>query len=336
MFCTQCGSKLPDDARFCSSCGKPIGTVCEINNVRSTPNIVSLKCPDCGSPLNCKDEDTIVVCSYCGNSVRIERDAQGKAVDVKLCLVSSNLDSLLQRANDYLIAEQYAFAADLFHKVLNIDANNEAANKGLDIIADQVFKKAKALRDEGYIELAIKEYRNSLVIAPWLADKVRSKVEFLKDYPFLTLKTTEFLSKKVVSLKYDKLVVYDKRDKKDKQEYSLRYIKEVGTSFWHEGIKIKYCEEYGTPREIKLALSLDDTKVLINAIDEARNGIYKGDPRSKRLKKKIQEEQAAMSNSASSNDSSIVTDVLIRGLFGKAALKEIKKEMKKEAEQSGK
>ena len=24
MFCTKCGAQLPDDARFCSSCGAPI------------------------------------------------------------------------------------------------------------------------------------------------------------------------------------------------------------------------------------------------------------------------------------------------------------------------
>jgi pSer/pThr/pTyr-binding forkhead associated (FHA) protein len=25
MFCTQCGHELPDDARFCSACGTPVG-----------------------------------------------------------------------------------------------------------------------------------------------------------------------------------------------------------------------------------------------------------------------------------------------------------------------
>ncbi|MBW3621504.1 MAG: zinc-ribbon and FHA domain-containing protein [Actinobacteria bacterium] len=25
MFCTQCGHELPDDARFCSNCGAPVG-----------------------------------------------------------------------------------------------------------------------------------------------------------------------------------------------------------------------------------------------------------------------------------------------------------------------
>jgi phage shock protein C len=26
MFCTQCGAHLDDSARFCTSCGKPLGT----------------------------------------------------------------------------------------------------------------------------------------------------------------------------------------------------------------------------------------------------------------------------------------------------------------------
>lgn len=27
MFCTQCGARLDDSVRFCTSCGKPIGVV---------------------------------------------------------------------------------------------------------------------------------------------------------------------------------------------------------------------------------------------------------------------------------------------------------------------
>ena len=27
MYCTQCGTRLDDSARFCTSCGKPVGVV---------------------------------------------------------------------------------------------------------------------------------------------------------------------------------------------------------------------------------------------------------------------------------------------------------------------
>lgn len=324
MFCTQCGSRLSDDAKFCSFCGTKIGIENQRNSETAMLNLVSLKCPDCGSPLDFREEDTVILCSYCGNNIRIERNIQGKVVGAKLCLISSNLDSLLQRANEYLTAEQYEYAANLFHKVLNIEVDNADATEGLERITEKVFEKAEALFEDGYVELAIKEYRSSLLLAPWIVNKVKSRIEFFKDYTFLTFNTKELIFKKVVCLKYEKLVVYDKHNKENKRVYDLKYIKKIKHGFWSDNTQITYCEKNEKPKDIKLALSSEDEAILIKAIDDARKGTYREDPRVKILKKKIQEESKNDDND-SKNVENAIEDTLFQGI---KLLKGIKKSIK--------
>ena len=83
IFCTKCGTQLPDDARFCAKCGNAIGgapgapaAAGSVSTPAPSPTIApagvqELKCPSCGAPIKPTFGDTVVSCEYCGGSVSL-------------------------------------------------------------------------------------------------------------------------------------------------------------------------------------------------------------------------------------------------------------------------
>ena len=75
MFCIQCGSKLPENARFCSQCGYQINQRndnaldSQDNKVISQRNV--LKCEMCSSNQIVK-ENGYYVCKSCGTQYSID------------------------------------------------------------------------------------------------------------------------------------------------------------------------------------------------------------------------------------------------------------------------
>ena len=70
----NCGTKLPDGAKFCYSCGTPTGSVAPLNTttIKNIPveHEKMLKCPNCGSSISRMD----AVCAYCGAQI-VEKSA---------------------------------------------------------------------------------------------------------------------------------------------------------------------------------------------------------------------------------------------------------------------
>ncbi len=84
MFCTKCGTSLPDDAVFCSKCGTPTGrgaaapsaATAAPSSASSSPTlgaagVQELKCPSCGAPIHPTFGETVISCDYCGGSVTL-------------------------------------------------------------------------------------------------------------------------------------------------------------------------------------------------------------------------------------------------------------------------
>ena len=96
MNCTQCGAPLPQNARFCYSCGSsvvvppgapaaggaglppppPPPVASPASPASAAPTIApagveSLKCPNCGAPIKPSFGDMVVSCDYCGSSVTL-------------------------------------------------------------------------------------------------------------------------------------------------------------------------------------------------------------------------------------------------------------------------
>lgn len=87
MYCIKCGTQLPDDAKFCSSCGTPIpqgggggagssaatsaSSAAPSSPPIAPPGVQELKCPACGAPIHPVFGETVVTCEYCGSSVTL-------------------------------------------------------------------------------------------------------------------------------------------------------------------------------------------------------------------------------------------------------------------------
>lgn len=70
MFCSNCGNKLPDGAKFCNSCGSAIVNNTETKEGRKTSYDGEIcKCPNCGDTIDAYE----TVCEACGYELRIRK-----------------------------------------------------------------------------------------------------------------------------------------------------------------------------------------------------------------------------------------------------------------------
>jgi hypothetical protein len=76
MNCPACSAALPDGARFCYSCGRPIApppppppAAPAVPAGPALPKV--LNCPSCGAPITPTFGDMVVTCEYCGGSVSL-------------------------------------------------------------------------------------------------------------------------------------------------------------------------------------------------------------------------------------------------------------------------
>jgi hypothetical protein len=72
MNCPNCQTVLPDDAKFCFACGKPITAAPAPAPAAAAPTgPVELKCKSCGAPLHPVFGEMVMSCEYCGASVSL-------------------------------------------------------------------------------------------------------------------------------------------------------------------------------------------------------------------------------------------------------------------------
>ena len=63
-FCMECGTELPDGAKFCFLCGTPVGKLKKDLPKMEVPHDI-LKCPNCSSNIS----SISIVCPFCGAEV---------------------------------------------------------------------------------------------------------------------------------------------------------------------------------------------------------------------------------------------------------------------------
>lgn len=63
-FCVNCGEELVDGARFCHSCGTPVGVGISTNSNQRKEEFVGkvFKCPNCGAVIT----ESTIICPECG------------------------------------------------------------------------------------------------------------------------------------------------------------------------------------------------------------------------------------------------------------------------------
>lgn len=73
MFCSQCGTKLPDNSKFCHQCGSPVGK-------SQQSNIIRLRCEDCDGVMEIDESREVISCPYCG-SKKIVLESDGVKIE---------------------------------------------------------------------------------------------------------------------------------------------------------------------------------------------------------------------------------------------------------------
>lgn len=73
MFCSQCGTKLPDNSKFCNQCGSPVRSY-------QQSNIIRLRCEDCNGVMEIDESREVISCPYCG-SKKIVLESDGVKIE---------------------------------------------------------------------------------------------------------------------------------------------------------------------------------------------------------------------------------------------------------------
>jgi hypothetical protein len=82
IYCTKCGTSLPDDAKFCAKCGTPVGAAGGASAAApaaapaggptiAAAGVQEMKCPTCGAPIKPVFGEMVITCDYCGGSVTL-------------------------------------------------------------------------------------------------------------------------------------------------------------------------------------------------------------------------------------------------------------------------
>lgn len=67
MFCTKCGTELPDTAKFCLSCGTQVGEI--LTPAQPGPTLLELSCPSCAGRLQVSPDKREFRCEHCGKGL---------------------------------------------------------------------------------------------------------------------------------------------------------------------------------------------------------------------------------------------------------------------------
>ena len=166
MYCSFCGAKLPDNAKFCYNCGAQSGTydLFRIPAAQPQTKFVPAKCTNCGASLNVDPGQTAAVCPFCNSAYIVEKAIQDYRISVSgnvmingsnISINGKNIDNLLERANQYARTGDFDEALKFFNEVLDSDINSEAAQKGIQkikiILNDYVYLRENT--NKGLLEL---------------------------------------------------------------------------------------------------------------------------------------------------------------------------------------
>lgn len=94
MFCSNCGFKINEDAKFCPSCGQAVNA----NSVKT----IKLKCQECGGVMDVDNDNQILYCQYCGS-----KNLLPESDDVKIERIRSKTELTKEQIHkDVKLAEQ--------------------------------------------------------------------------------------------------------------------------------------------------------------------------------------------------------------------------------------
>ena len=140
MYCSSCGAKLPDNAKFCYNCGAQSGAFDLSRIPQPQTKFVPAICTNCGASLNVDSSQTAAVCPYCNSAYVVEKAIQEYRINLSGNVIANgatiningkNIANLLERANQYGKSGDFDKAMDYFNEVLDSDVNSQDALKGI-------------------------------------------------------------------------------------------------------------------------------------------------------------------------------------------------------------
>ena len=136
-YCTNCGKKLSDDAKFCSECGTPVGSTSSARKITYEGEI--RKCPQCGEVINA----FVSVCPSCGHEMR---GATATSVVHQLALKLDTASSVSEKEklirNFYIPNTLEDILECLILASSNIETNSDCRN-AWEAKLEQIYQKAQ-------------------------------------------------------------------------------------------------------------------------------------------------------------------------------------------------
>ena len=149
MFCSNCGTMLPNGVKFCSNCGANIAGGAVYNNGRMTaesrtmpmPSVsfVPAKCTNCGAALQVDPSQEAAICRFCNTPFLVEKAINNYNISVSgnlqvasatINVQGANADNLIRRAKEFEARRELRNALDYYERVLDIDVGNHEAVMG--------------------------------------------------------------------------------------------------------------------------------------------------------------------------------------------------------------
>jgi len=126
----QCGTQLPDDAKFCSKCGAdvqggsqgqplPAAQPSQAPQTLAPAGVTELKCPTCGAPIKPLFGEMVITCDYCGSSISLGQSGwTNLEKHTMLSLVLQSQDAVLVKIKELM-------DKGLLHRHLEEDSQQE-------------------------------------------------------------------------------------------------------------------------------------------------------------------------------------------------------------------
>lgn len=147
MFCVKCGTQLSDTAKFCTSCGEKTMLYSQTQNLNidmfqnQKSALTPAKCTNCGANLQVDATQVTALCPFCNSAYVVQQAINNFNVNLNgninvgqaVINVSSqgDINNLLIRAYDFERHNKFCDAGKYYNKVLDIDAKNIEAQKGI-------------------------------------------------------------------------------------------------------------------------------------------------------------------------------------------------------------
>ncbi|MBQ0065057.1 MAG: zinc ribbon domain-containing protein [Firmicutes bacterium] len=143
MFCSKCGTRLVDQAKFCHICG---------TSVEHKSILVAAKCTNCNANLQVDSKNEAAVCPYCGSAYIVQKAIQNFKISNYYIQPEVNSNNLVELGKTALKSGNTSEAMYYANRVLEKESRNIEAWILKILIAGSDIKNDRSSEIRAYIE----------------------------------------------------------------------------------------------------------------------------------------------------------------------------------------